>query len=253
MVVIGAGRVGIALRDAAVESEEPCHLIDRSRGWEALDDPAGAPILVATRNDALDEILSRVPPHRHGDLVFVQNGMIRPWLERHRLTEITQGLLYFAVPAVGDAPQPGPQPSPFTGPHSLAMVRWFTRLGVPAVPVDWPRFLALQLEKLIWNCAFGVLCQALDADVGTVCREHRAELTTVVDDLRQVGRASMNVDLPLEWLVDRLVAYSLTIPTYRAAVKEWSWRDGWFVAEAQRRGFEHAAHLRWLREAGESV
>ena len=33
-----------------------------------------------------------------------------------------------------------------------------------------------------------------------------------------------------EWdseIIDRLCDYSQTIPDYRAAVKEWSWRNGW--------------------------
>lgn len=250
MVVIGAGRVGQALRNAAVESEEPCHLLDRESGWSVLGEPHGTPILVATRNGDLDEVLRRVPVHRHGDLVFVQNGMLQPWLERHHLTEITRGLLFFAVPARGDPPQPGPRPSPFTGPHSLAVVRWLTRIGVPAAPVDWPRFLAAQLEKLVWNCAFGVLCQALDADVGTICREHRPALEAVVDDLRRVGRGGLNIDLPQGWLVERLIAYSETIPTYKGAVKEWEWRDGWFVEQARRLNIDTPAHHEWLRKAG---
>ena len=32
---------------------------------------------------------------RRGDLVFVQNGMIAPWLRQHQLHTNTQALLYF--------------------------------------------------------------------------------------------------------------------------------------------------------------
>lgn len=250
MVVIGAGRVGLALRQAARDNGEPCDLIDRASGWEALDGPPGDPILVATRADDLAEVIARVPPSRAEDLVFVQNGAYNRVLVEHRLLGATRGLLFFAVPARGDLPQPGPQASPFAGPHALTVVRWLTRIGVPAMAVDWPRFLSLQLEKLIWNCAFGLLCQARDCDVGTVCRAHREELDALVGELRQIGRAALNVDLPQAWLVERLCSYSLTIPTYRGAVKEWRWRDGWFVLEGHRLGVEAPTHHALLREVG---
>jgi hypothetical protein len=176
--------------------------------------------------------------------------MYGPLLDAYRLRDTTRGLLFFAVPAKGDAPQPGPQPSPFVGPHAVAVARWLSRIGVPAAAVDWPRFSALQLEKVIWNCAFGALCEARAADVGTVCAQHADELRAVVDDLRRVGRASLNVDLALPWLLDRLCAYSATIPTYRASVKEWRWRDGWFVVEAHRYAVPTPAHHAVLRELG---
>jgi ketopantoate reductase len=250
MIVIGAGRVGQALAAAARDNGEACSLVTRDAGWEALDGPPGDPILVATRAGDLAAVLERVPLRRQEDLVFVQNGMYTSVLAEHRLTGTTRGLLFFAVPLRGDPPQPGQEPSPFSGVHALAVVRWLVRVGVPARAVDWPAFTALQVEKLVWNCAFGVMCDAHGVDVGTVCAAHGAELTALVDELRQVARASVNVDLPLDWLVERLCAYSASIPTYRAQVKEWRWRDGWFVREAHRRAIPTPIHHRRLRELG---
>lgn len=250
MVVIGAGRVGTALQLAAQEHGEPCTLITRTEGWGTLAGPPGEPIFLAVRADDLETVIGRVPPTRRDDLVFVQNGMYSHVLKAHRLTTATRGLLYFAVPSRGERAQTGEAPSPFAGPLALPVVQWLVRVGVPATVVDWPRFTAMQLEKLIWNCAFGALCQAHNATVGEVCSQHRDELEAVVAELRAVGRAALNVDLPQEWLVDRLVEYSLSIPDYCGAVKAWSWRDGWFVREAHHRGIATPAHHRLLRDAG---
>ena len=97
-IVIGAGRIGTAFSAAA-----GCALITRERGWFVLDEPAGDPIAVCVRNDDLGAVLAAVPKHRWPDLVFVQNGMIDPWLEDHGLEGNTRGLLFFAVATRGGA------------------------------------------------------------------------------------------------------------------------------------------------------
>lgn len=248
--MIGAGRIGLALQRAAEESGEACTLITRTTGWASLDRSIGEPILVATRNDDLDAVLARVPTHRRADLVFLQNGALRPWLEANKLSENTRGLLFFAVSDRQATPVIGPDPSPFTGPSALAVVRWMSRCGLPSQVVDWPRFTAWELEKLCWNSAFGLLCDVHDVDVGTACDAHADELAQLVDDLRRAGRGAMNVELPQDWLLERLVAYSRSIPRYRGAVKEWRWRNGWFVAEAVRWGVDTPHHIRLLKAAG---
>lgn len=58
------------------------------------------PILVATRNDALAGIVASCPPERRQDLVFMQNGMLEPWLREQGLADATQLLVYFAVAKV---------------------------------------------------------------------------------------------------------------------------------------------------------
>jgi len=250
MVVIGPGRVGLALQRLAEDSGEPCTLLGRDSDWSMLVRDPGTPILVTTRNDDLDAVLERVPRGRRADLVFIQNGALQPWLGSRGLSDNTRGLLFFAVPDRTTNPQPGPDPSPFTGLLALDVVRWFTRIGLDAQVVDWPRFCAWELEKLCWNSAFGLMCDVHDCDVGTVCDQHADELAELVDDLRRVGRASMNVDLPQDWLLGRLVSYSRTIASYQGAVKEWPWRNGWFVREAVRIGVDTPTHLRLLRQAG---
>lgn len=249
MVIVGAGRIGGALARRAAEVGRPVRLCERERGWEALAGPAGAPILVAVRNDDLDPVLARVPEARRGDLVFVQNGMLDPWLEGHGLGGNTRGLLFFAVERRGGPIEPGAA-SPFVGRHAATVVRWLGALGVPAVEVDAAAFAAAMLEKLIWNAAFGLLCQVHGATVGEVCERHAGELWALCEELAAVGRAALGVSLALSPLCERLCAYSRSIPGYLGAVKEWRWRNGWFVAAARARGVATPTHARLLAAVG---
>jgi ketopantoate reductase len=242
VIVIGAGRIGTAL--AARHDEHgrpPFVLVDRERGWERLDAGAGGPIMLAVRNDDLEAVIARVPKSRHGDLVFVQNGMLRPWLEERGLAGATRGLLFLAVPSVGAAIEPGGE-SPFCGPRAQEMVEAFSAIGLPAKLVDPRTFAAIELEKLIWNCAFGLFCQALDCDVGTVVEQHRPRLRVLVAELLSVGGPVLGVELELDPLVERLCEYSRSIPRYRGAVKEWPWRNGWFVSTARTRKIRTPTH-----------
>ncbi len=248
VTIVGLGRVGGALVARATERGIPTLAVGRDAGWDGLHAGAG-PILVTVRNDDLDGVVARVPEHRRADLVFVQNGMIRPWLRAHALTHNTRGLLFFAVGARGGPVVVGP-PSPFHGRYAPEVRAFFAAIDVPTAEVDWARFSALELEKLTWNAAFGLMCRVHGETVGQVCDHHHDELTALVDELRRVGRAAMSVDLPIEWLVERLVAYSKTIADYRGDVKEWRWRNGWFDAVAAQRGVATPVHRRLLTAAG---
>ena len=246
--ILGAGRIGGALATLCGEVDLPCDLITRQQG-QVLASEAGNPVLIAVRNDDLDPVLERVPRARRADLVLIQNGMLRPWLRERGLDQVTRGLLFFAVGRRGDRPQPG-APSPFTGPHAETMVTWMTRLGLPAEVVDPPTFAAIELEKLIWNCAFGLLCQVHAADVGVIVDEHTGELLALVTEMAAIGARTLGVELPVLPLVERLSAYSRSIAAYRGAVKEWPWRNGWFVRCAAEQGIAMPTHRALLDRAG---
>jgi ketopantoate reductase len=249
MIVIGGGRIGSALHRLAPAA---IPLITRTEGWELLAGELGEPgepIMVAVRNDDLDAVLERVPERRRGDLVFVQNGMLRPWLAERGLTATTRGLLFMAVAKRGDPIQPGGV-SPFCGPRAAGVVDTLTGLGVPAEVVEPDRFVAIELEKLIWNCAFGLCCEAFDATVGEVVEQRAAELRELVAELALVGERVFGVELELDSLLERLCAYSRSIPDYRGAVKEWRWRNGAFVVAAQQQGLVTPTHARLLRATG---
>ncbi len=249
MVIIGGGRVGTALHARSQEAGVATTLVTRTEGWDALAGPPGEPILLALRNDDMGDVVSRIPAPRKHDLVFVQNGMYRGWLQQRHLQRNTRGLLYFAVRQVGGEVEIGIN-NPFCGGHAHMLVRWFAMMGLPAEEVDWARFSMYELEKLVWIAAMGVLCEVYDADVGTVCQDHTGEMDGLVHELRIIGRKALGVDVPQAWLMERLAAYSMTIPTYKASVKAWKWRNGWFDLAARRHRYESVVHREMLRSIG---
>lgn len=249
MIVIGAGRVGTALAQRSLAAGVPCMVIDRERGWDALDGLAGTPILVAVRNDDLGAVIDRVPHDRRSDLVFVQNGAVREFLASRYLPHATRGILRFAVPTKGAPIEPGGE-NPFCGPHAYTVAEWCVTMDLDAQVVDWARFSAFEVEKMIWLAAFGAMGDAYDEDVGTIAMTRVGELAIVVEELRCVGRAVMGVDLDLDWLIKRLCAYAMSIPRFRAGVREITWRNGWFIARGGEYGVEQPAHLRLLQVAG---
>lgn len=235
-IVLGAGRIGGALARA-----DGCAVVSRHRGWYVLDEPAGDPIAVCVRNDDLGPVLASVPRHRRTDLVFLQNGMLEPWLEDHGLEGNTRGLLFFAVSERGGPVDPGGV-SRFTGPHANAMALWLESLGLRAEVVGRRAFAAVMLEKLIWNAAFGLLCERHGRDVGGVLSEDADELAALSRELAAVGRAALDIDLDDGALLANLRAYAGSIPRNRAGLKEWRWRGGWFVDEARKRGVATPTH-----------
>lgn len=252
MIIIGAGRVGGALFERAQQRGARALLIDRQSGWERFDEFEGAPILVAVRNDDLDPVLDRIPAARRGDLVFIQNGMLRDFLAERGLGAASRGLLFFAVPHRGAPIEPG-APSPFHGPRAAQVVTWLGSLGIDARNVDARTFTEAELEKLLWNCVFGLLCERFEATVGTVVEDHRDVIETLVEELVRVVAPVFEFDVTPEWtkaLIERLCTYSSSIPGYRGAVKEWSWRNGWFVDAARRRGVSTPLHDELLQATG---
>lgn len=247
MIVIGQGRVGAALLALDPQGIVP---VDRSRGWEALTGSAGAPVLVATRNDALAGVVQKVPAHRQADLVFVQNGMLRPWLVDQGLSGATRGILFFAVQAKGDAPTPGGV-SPFYGPQAGAVVAWMQSHGLPAREVSAEDFARVELEKLAWNCIFGVMGQATGLGVGTIVQERASAFESLSAELLGLGARALQVEIDIRATTASMAEYAQSISAYQASVKEWPWRNGWFVQLARADGtFSQSQHADWLERAG---
>ncbi len=250
MIVIGAGRVGEALRRAAARRGLGCTLVTRTEGWSCLEQGQGEPVLVAVRNHDLEGVIKRVPEARHQDLVFLQNGLFDGLLASHGLTGCSRGLLYFAVPAWGDDVQGG-QTSWFTGPHAQRVVDWLGQLEIEAAEVSPAAFARHELEKVCWLVAHGLLCAVHDIRVGQVERAHRGTLEALVQELVSVAEAARGGEFSAEEIVDGLCAYSRTIPSFRASVKEWDWRDGWFVHAALQHGVPTPTHHSLLKRAGQ--
>jgi hypothetical protein len=247
--LIGAGRVGGALFARAEAAGVPARLISRREGWEALDAPAGGPILVLTRNDDLESVVARTPRHRWADLVFLQNGMLRPWLAARGLGGATRGILFVAVPERG-APLVAGGETPLWGPHADAVAAWLRAIEVPSAAVSAAAFADVELEKLLWAVIFGVIGQVTGDGVGVIAERRRADVAELVRELAPLARGVVGAEIADEALVERLCAYSASIPAWRAGLREWSWRNGWFVEAAAEAGVRTPAHARWLALAG---
>lgn len=247
MIIIGAGRVGGALAARAAAAGVEHTLVDRTRGWDTIE-ASEAPIFVAVRNDDLASVIAKIPESAHARLVFTQNGMLRPWLDQHGLESATRGLLFFAVPSRGAPLDPGGD-SPFVGPQAATVTEWLGRVLVPAAVVDPEQFAITELEKLLWNCCFGLLCEHTGKPVGAVVDQHDDMFCALVDELIAWGMPAFGLRLDTadrDAMKERLRAYSRSIADYRGAVKEWPWRNGWFVQIAREPGL----HEQLLEQTG---
>ncbi|MEM6927004.1 MAG: hypothetical protein AAF602_08760 [Myxococcota bacterium] len=251
VTIIGAGRIGTALAERARAAGVEGSLVTRTEGWEGLVGGAG-PILVATRNDGLADVVARTPEARRADLVFLQNGAIRTRLADLGVPEADRGLLYFLVASRGGRVVGG-QTSVFTGRHASTIVDWFTALGLAARAVEREAFGTWEWEKHVWIAAHGVLCPALDATVGQVGIAHHDALFELVAEWVALGEAEWGVSTPPGDLVDRLVVYSSEIPDYRPTLKAWDDRNGWVVGVAARHGLPADVHLRFVEMADASL
>lgn len=153
-VIVGGGRVGEALSNMSGGRD-----VVLRRGAAAIDGPPG-PIVVCTRNDSLAGVVAATPAARRKDLVFIQNGMLQPWLDAQGLGGNTQVLVYFAVAAQGDAPTDGKtdaNPEGLTaacGPHAEAVASRLHAAGLSCKVLGPEAFKGPMLEKLIWISAF---------------------------------------------------------------------------------------------------
>jgi hypothetical protein len=236
MVVVGAGRIGTALQVRAKARGLEVTLLDR----EALKSPApvlqgppGQPIVVAVRAPDLAAVIHQLPRRRLDDVVLVQNGAIRELIGTLGLQGATRGILYQWSAERGQD-FIAARWSPFTGPHADHLERWLTAIELPAESVHPMRFVVYEVEKLLWLAVFGWLCRAHQAPVGEVADHHTSEVEALVRELLPVTRAAWGVDLEPQWIVERLLAWSRSIPSFRASTSEDEWRGGWLQERARR-------------------
>ena len=220
------GRVGRGLKELSEAHGSEVQGISRDAGWDQIDPTGSGPILVCVNAGDLGSVIDRVPEPRRADLVFIQNGMLDTFLDECGCGGNTRGLLYFAVPSLGAAVQPG-GPSIFTGRHSEAVVHWFRGIGLEAQVVDRLQFSNEMASKLIWNCTFGLLCDVHDESVDSLVAKHRDDVGLLVSDLVQIANGAIGTTLGAADTAEQLCAYSNSIPGYRATLKQWRWRNGW--------------------------
>jgi len=215
--IVGAGRIGTTL--ASIMSNGTV-----VRRGERI--PAGTgPIIVCTRNDDLKAVVNHTPHHRRADLVFVQNGMLQSWLQSEELEDCTQALLYFAVSKVGEVPIDGGG-SVVRGKWASEFTSLLARGDISCTVVNDQQYMAQVAEKFLWNCVFGVLCQYFDCSVGILCQQYEQETRLLIEELQGITARELGIVVDPA-VSNRLLEYSMSIPHYQGAVKEWSWRNGW--------------------------
>jgi ketopantoate reductase len=235
MIIIGQGRVGGGLIRRADRVGVATKPVTRTAGWSQIRGDGAGPILVCTNADDLACVIDATPEQRRQDLVFVQNGMLNTHLKELGRAANTRGLLYFAVPTRGVEPEPGGE-SIFTGPHAESMANWFHAIELAADAVSADAFSNEMASKLIWNCVFGLLCDVHDAPVGRICSHHRDAVDALAQELISVINAGIHTSLEPQATILDLVAYSESIPDYQGTLKQWPWRNGWFVNTAKTLG-----------------
>ncbi|KAE9584494.1 hypothetical protein Lal_00021705 [Lupinus albus] len=252
-VIVGGGRVGRALEGMGRGDD----LLVR-RGEKVPLDFEG-PILVCTRNDDLEHVLQSTPLSRWNDLVFIQNGMLEPWLESKGLSDANQVLAYFAVSKLGEAPIDGKTD---TNPEGLtaAYGKWASAVadrldsgGLSCKVLGKEAFQKQMLEKLIWiSSVMLVGARHGGVSVGVVEKEFFSELSSLIEELASAAAIEKGLKFE-EAMEERLCAYSRAVAHFPTAVKEFKWRNGWFYsisqkAVAQGKPDPCPLHTQWLKE-----
>ena len=233
-IIVGGGRVGQALADMGVPGD-----VIMKRGDAFPAEPSTGPIYVCTRNDALQGVIDQTPEDRRGDLVFLQNGMLQPWLDARGLGANTQALIYFAVAKFGEKPTDGitdVNPEGLTaanGKHAAALQARLAAGSMKCHVLDDDAFKGSMFEKLIWICAFMAVGAAHPgASVGDVESTHKDEVVELIEELLKGSAAEKGVAFE-SGAVDRLCAYARAVAHFPTAVKEFEWRNGFFYGISQ--------------------
>jgi ketopantoate reductase len=220
--VIGAGRIGHFFAQVFNAS-----LVTRNTGTIANE----GPIIVCVRNAHLEAVVKAIPKPRREDLVFIQNGMIDPLLDKQGIGHSTRGILYFAIESKGATPVDGGG-TVFTGIHALRMVAGLKPAGIHASQVSQLDFQREMSIKLLWNSIFGLLGEVYQSDVGQLLRHHASEIVILTNELSEILASELHIDLPPN-LIDILTTYAEKVSFYKTRASEWEYRNGWFLSVKQ--------------------
>lgn len=252
--IVGGGRVGQALSDMGGGLDT---VVRRGESVETTD----GPIYVCTRNDVLGDVVAGTPEGRRSDLVFLQNGMLQPWLEEQGLGDCTQALIYFAVAKLGEAPTDGitdvnPEGlTAVTGKWADAFAERLNSSGLSCHVLDSESFRGSMFEKLIWISAFMLVgARHGGCTVGEVESTYKSEVKTLIEELLVGTAAEAGVTFQ-EGAVGRLCAYARSVAHFPTAVKEFEWRNGWFHGVSTKalsvgNPDPFPTHSAWLKEVG---
>lgn len=210
------------------------------RGEAFPSEPKTGPVIVATRNDVLEDVIKNTPPERREDLVFIQNGMLQPFLDAQGLGSNTQALIYFAVAAAGDKPTDGvtdlnPEGlTAATGKWADAFAARLRSGEMSCHVLDAPTYEGSMYEKLIWICAMMLVgAQHEGAKVGDVATTYKGEVVELIEELLAGTTACTGAKFA-PGAVERLLAYARTVAHFPCGVKEFPWRNGYFYSLSEK-------------------
>ncbi|KAK3267091.1 hypothetical protein CYMTET_24328 [Cymbomonas tetramitiformis] len=188
--VVGAGRVGTALADM-----DRSNALVVKRG-DSIPVSGSGPIYVATHNADLSDVLAATPQNRRGDLVFLQNGMIRPWLTASELQDSTQALIYFAAAldeSSGNVRVTDGGQTTVTGKYAKHFAKLLGSRGIACSVQPGDVFTQSMLEKLLWSTIFWMVCAGMEnLTVGEVATAHRPKVHALVCELLPVAERALN-------------------------------------------------------------
>lgn len=246
--VIGGGRIGSLL----VEGGESLLL---NRGDSIPADGTG-PIIIATRNDALDGIVDSCPESRRKDLVFLQNGYLDDFLKSKNLQDNTQVLLYLSVTAKGVDPVDGitsvnPEGlTAATGVHAEAFAARLSEIGLKCNVVSADDYRPAMFEKLIWISTYMLVGAAKGSkSVGEAGSEHKDLVNKVINELIAAVSAKEGITFQ-PGAIERLAAYTDVVADFPCGVKEFEWRNRYFYLLGDENCPTHNSLLRDCKEAG---
>jgi len=224
--ILGSGRIGGTLADAG-----NCVVLGRE---DTIDPNGEGPILIATRNDALDGIVDKCPENRRKDLVFMQNGYLDKFLESKGLMDNTQVLLYLSVTAKGAEPVDGvtavnPEGlTAGTGVHAQAFADRLAALNLKCNVVSPENYRPAMFEKLMWISTYMLVGAAKGCkSVGQAGSDHGELVEKIVNELVAAVSAKEGITFP-EGTMARLAAYTDVVADFPCAVKEFEWRNKYF-------------------------
>mmetsp|Transcript_9930 Transcript_9930/g.13896 ORF Transcript_9930/g.13896 Transcript_9930/m.13896 type:complete len:338 (-) Transcript_9930:314-1327(-) len=246
--VVGGGRIGSLLA-----SKGSTTLLGRG---DVIDPEGTGPILLATRNDALDSIIDACPPNRRKDLVFLQNGYLDNFLESKGLLENTQALLYLSVTAVGvDAVDGITSVNPegltaATGEWAQALADRLGSLDLKCNVVSKEDYRPAMFEKLIWISTYMLVGTAKEcSSVGQAGSDYKEIVEQVVNEL--VTAVSKKEGITFQpGTMERLAAYTDVVTDFPCAVKEFEWRNQYFYDLGDEECPIHNGLLRECMEKG---
>jgi len=249
ITIIGGGRIGSLLNKAT----SPTLLLGRG---DSIPEEGHGPIIIATRNDALEPIIESCPESRRQDLVFIQNGYLDDFLKSKGLLDNTQVLLYVAVSAKDADPIDGVTSenpdglTSVTGQYAKAFASLLHQLDLKCRVLTPEQYRPAMFEKLIWISTYMLVGVARNcATVGEAGSSQKELVEKVINELLAAVSAKEGITFPAG-AVERLAAYTEVVSNFPTGVKEFEWRNSYFYKLGDAVCPTHNGLLRECADAG---